>query len=63
MTKAKWPMPWLTVSILLPFAVVAQVTAIKDIQETSDASGDSPMNGEIVTISGIVTGRILGKLQ
>ena len=60
MTKAKWPMPWLTVSILLPFAVVAQVTAIKDIQETSDASGDSPMNGEIVTISGIVTAEFWG---
>ncbi len=34
----------------------AQITPIKDIQFTADESGDSPMVGETVTISGIVTG-------
>ncbi|MDZ7723950.1 MAG: T9SS type A sorting domain-containing protein [candidate division KSB1 bacterium] len=33
----------------------AQVTPIKDIQYTEDASGDSPLSGETVTISGVVT--------
>ena len=33
----------------------AQVTKIRQIQYTTDASGDSPLKGQVVTISGIVT--------
>ncbi len=36
----------------------AAITPIRDIQYTTDASGDSPLKGQIVTISGIVTGEI-----
>ncbi len=45
-------------TVLLIFITVsafAQVTAIKDIQYTTDPGGDSPLNGQTVTISGIVT--------
>jgi len=37
------------------FAQIAQTTAIKDVQYTTDPSGDSPMNGQVVTISGVIT--------
>lgn len=48
----------LVMSVFLSFALVgqAQVTKIKDIQYTADASGDSPLKDQVVTISGIVTG-------
>ena len=36
----------------------AAITPIRDIQYTMDASGDSPLKGQIVTISGVVTGEI-----
>ena len=37
-----------------------EITAIYDIQYTTDSSGDSPLNGETVTISGIVTAEFWG---
>jgi len=40
---------------VLVTTVFAQITPIRDIQYTTDASGDSPLNGQTVTISGIVT--------
>lgn len=36
----------------------AAITPIRDIQYTTDATGDSPLKGQIVTISGVVTGEI-----
>ncbi|HPG81862.1 MAG TPA: FlgD immunoglobulin-like domain containing protein [bacterium] len=36
----------------------AAITPIRDIQFTTEASGDSPLKGQIVTISGVVTGEI-----
>lgn len=36
----------------------AAITPIRDIQYTTAASGDSPLKGQIVTISGVVTGEI-----
>ena len=36
------------------------ITAIYDIQYTTDSSGDSPLNGQTVTISGIVTAEFWG---
>lgn len=36
----------------------ADITPIRDIQYTTDASGDSPLKGQTVTISGVVTGEI-----
>jgi DNA/RNA endonuclease YhcR with UshA esterase domain len=36
----------------------AAITPIRDIQYTTDASGDSPLKGQEVTISGVVTGEI-----
>ncbi|MBN1541516.1 T9SS type A sorting domain-containing protein [candidate division KSB1 bacterium] len=41
--------------LLLIGSAFAQVTPIRDIQYTEDASGDSPLKGQSVTISGIVT--------
>ena len=38
-------------------------TAIHDIQYTTDESGDSPLNGQEVTISGIVTAEFWGSDQ
>ncbi len=35
---------------------MAQVTPIHDIQYTEDESGDSPLAGQTVTVSGIITG-------
>lgn len=43
---------------LISVVAVAQITPIRDIQYTEDASGDSPLKGQTVTISGIVTGEI-----
>jgi len=43
------------VIVLIAGTVLAQSTAIKDIQYTTDASGDSPLKGQVVTITGIVT--------
>jgi hypothetical protein len=41
----------------LPSGLAAQtITPIKDIQTTTDPSGDSPMKGQVVTITGRVTG-------
>ncbi|MBT6711022.1 MAG: hypothetical protein HOB22_04845, partial [Candidatus Marinimicrobia bacterium] len=37
-----------------------EITAIHDIQYTTDSSGDSPLNGQTVTISGIVTAEFWG---
>ena len=37
-----------------------EITAIYDIQYTTDSSGDSPLNGQTVTISGIVTTEFWG---
>lgn len=51
-----------TLALTLPLAVVAQ-TSIADIQKTSDASGDSPKDGETVTISGIVTAEFWGSYK
>ncbi|MBN2354784.1 T9SS type A sorting domain-containing protein [candidate division KSB1 bacterium] len=46
----------LIVSIMLIAGVLwAQITPIKDIQNTTLPSGDSPLNGQVVTISGIIT--------
>ncbi|MGC9512826.1 MAG: T9SS type A sorting domain-containing protein [Fidelibacterota bacterium] len=47
----------LTVVLIAVLAIpaFAQITPIRDIQYTTEASGDSPMNGQTVTISGIVT--------
>jgi hypothetical protein len=42
----------------LPLGLSAQtITPIKDIQMTTDPSGDSPLNGQVVTITGRVTGQ------
>ena len=51
-----------TLALTLPLAVVAQ-TSIADIQKTSDASGDSPKDGETVTVSGIVTAEFWGSYK
>lgn len=41
----------------LPLSLAAQtITPIKDIQMTTDPSGDSPLLGQVVTITGRVTG-------
>ena len=37
-----------------------EITSIHDIQYTTDASGDSPLDGQTVTISGIVTAEFWG---
>ena len=37
-----------------------EITAIHDIQYTTDSSGDSPLDGQTVTISGIVTAEFWG---
>ncbi len=50
----------LLVFLLVMAATVAwaDITPIRDIQYTADASGDSPLKGQTVTISGVVTGEI-----
>ena len=47
---------FLLLVLCLATGLFAQVTAIHDIQFTEDASGDSPMKDQTVTISGIITG-------
>ena len=46
----------LIVLMALLLTVTAFATTIRDIQYTTDASGDSPLKGQVVTFSGIVTG-------
>ncbi len=47
---------FLSVVLMLVASVAfGQVTRIYDIQYTTDSSGDSPLNGQTVTIQGIVT--------
>ncbi len=48
------PLMALLAAVLLPAVVLA--VPIRDIQYTTDPSGDSPLLGEEVTITGIVTG-------
>ncbi len=43
---------------VLPSGVT--ITSIYDIQYTTDTSGDSPLDGQVVTISGIVTAEFWG---
>lgn len=45
-----------TIIIALLLTVSAFAITIKDIQYTTDASGDSPLKNQVVTVSGIVTG-------
>ncbi|MBD3225500.1 MAG: T9SS type A sorting domain-containing protein [Caldithrix sp.] len=47
--------PFVLVLAFIVSAMGQDVTPIKDIQYTEDASGDSPLNGQEVTISGIIT--------
>ena len=42
----------------MSMAVATGLVAIRDIQYTTDPSGDSPLKGTEVTISGVVTGQI-----
>ncbi len=42
--------------IALLLTVTAFATTIRDIQYTTDVSGDSPLKNQVVTVSGIVTG-------
>lgn len=46
----------LIVMLALLMSVVAFGTTIYDVQYTTDASGDSPLKGQVVTVSGVVTG-------
>jgi hypothetical protein len=47
----------LTMILLLALGLAwAQIIPIKDIQNTTLPNGDSPLKGQIVTISGVVTG-------
>jgi len=46
----------LIVLMSLLLAAGAFATTIRDIQYTTDPSGDSPLDGQVVTVSGIVTG-------
>ncbi len=52
-----------TTSAELSYLVIStggQITAIHDIQYTTDSSGDSPLDGQTVNISGIVTAEFWG---
>ena len=52
-----------TTSAGLSYLVIStggQITAIHDIQYTTDSSGDSPLDGQTVNISGIVTAEFWG---
>jgi predicted extracellular nuclease len=42
------------------FEAAETITAIYDVQYTTDTSGDSPLDGSVVTISGIVTAEFWG---
>lgn len=46
----------LLIILSLLFAAVGFATTIREVQYTTDASGDSPLKDQIVTIPGIVTG-------
>ncbi|MCF7832765.1 MAG: T9SS type A sorting domain-containing protein [Candidatus Marinimicrobia bacterium] len=46
----------LIIVMALLLTVAAFATTIRDIQFTTDASGDSPLKDQVVTVSGIVTG-------
>ena len=46
----------LIIMMALLLTVAAFATTIRDIQYTTDASGDSPLKDQVVTVSGIVTG-------
>ena len=43
------------VFFLLAYSAFAQIIPIRDIQYTTDPAGTSPLKGQVVTISGIVT--------
>lgn len=45
----------IVLTLFVAVSAFAQITAIRDVQYTTNASGDSPLNGQTVTISGIVT--------
>jgi DNA/RNA endonuclease YhcR with UshA esterase domain len=45
----------LVLLLVFAYSVVAQITPIRDIQYTTDPTGNSPLKGQVVTISGIVT--------
>jgi predicted extracellular nuclease len=47
-------------SSYLVISTGGEITAIHDIQYTTDSSGDSPLDGQTVTISGIVTAEFWG---
>ncbi len=49
--------------LLFSSLALSQITRIKDIQYTTDPSGDSPLNGQVVTISGIVTAEHRGDVK
>jgi hypothetical protein len=52
----RWSLAAVLVLSLLGVALgQGPVTKIKDIQMTTDPNGDSPLNGQVVTISGIVS--------
>ncbi|MEA3391607.1 MAG: hypothetical protein U9Q91_01365, partial [Candidatus Marinimicrobia bacterium] len=46
----------LIIVMALLLTVGAFATTIRDIQYTTDVSGDSPLKDQVVTVSGIVTG-------
>ncbi len=46
----------LIIVLALLLTVAAFATTIRDIQYTTDESGDSPLKDQVVTVSGIVTG-------
>jgi DNA/RNA endonuclease YhcR with UshA esterase domain len=45
----------LSLMVFLATTAFAQITKIRDIQFTEDASGDTPLKDQVVTIQGIVT--------
>ena len=48
--------------LMMVFWAIAQVTPIYDIQYTTDPSGDSPLLGQTVTVTGIVTAEHRGSV-
>jgi DNA/RNA endonuclease YhcR with UshA esterase domain len=57
LVKVRNKILWLLLIVLLGYGY-AQAIPIRDIQYTTDPSGNSPLNGQTVTISGVVTGVI-----
>ncbi len=55
----------LSLILVVVFCLTAlgQVTKIRDIQYTEDPSGDSPLKGQVVTISGIVSAEHRGSVR